>query len=61
MFEKYIEYVIFIEDWNIYIYGLVLKIEYFYVLGKVKEVYELIVKIESFIFLLLILYDINIY
>lgn len=61
MFEKYIEYVIFIEDWNIYIYGLVLKIENFYVLGKVKEVYELIEKIESFIFLLLILYDINIY
>jgi len=59
MLEKYTEYATSIEDWNTYTYGLVLKIEYFYALGKVKEAHELIEKTKSFISLLPTSYDTN--
>lgn len=59
--ERYVEYATSIEDWDSYVYGIVLKIDYFYSLDKVNKAHELIEKTEHFVSSLPTSYDTNTY
>jgi diguanylate cyclase (GGDEF)-like protein len=59
--QRYVEYATSIEDWDSYVYGIVLKIDYFYSLDKVNKAHELIEKTEHFVSSLPTSYDTNTY